>query len=95
MSLFEKYFNRSLDEQNIAGPGGAFGGELQGGQGQGGSVGNSDWYAPGDARTPHSVFSGHTKSKKKKKGLKEKKRTKLIIRPRQGLLFMPHGRSTM
>ena len=55
-SIFEKYFLKVLDEQNVAGPGGAFGGDLQGGDGKGGSVGNDDFYARGDARWPKSLF---------------------------------------
>ena len=51
-SLFEKYFLKCLDEQNIAGPGGVFGPDLQGGEGQGGSLKVSDWYAKGDTRIP-------------------------------------------
>jgi hypothetical protein len=69
-SLFEKYFIKVLDESNIAGPGGAFGGNLQGGQGKGGSVGNSDWYAAGDARIPTSIYGKVIR----RPGIKKKKR---------------------
>ena len=44
-------------------------GVLGGGPGTGGSVGNSDTYAPGDARVPKSLF-GSCKCGKKKKGCK-------------------------
>ena len=56
-SIFEKYFLKSLDESNIAGPGGVFGGTLQGGEGQGGALNNTDWYAPGDTRRPNIIGS--------------------------------------
>jgi|18_taG_2_1085343.scaffolds.fasta_scaffold280856_2 hypothetical protein len=59
-SIFEKYFLKVLDESNMAGPGGVFGGELQGGEGQGGALNNTDWYAPDDTRRP-SIFGGVTR----------------------------------
>tara|TARA_Y100000310_G_scaffold217666_1_gene218724 strand:- start:376 stop:618 length:243 start_codon:yes stop_codon:yes gene_type:complete len=64
-SLFKKYFMRCLDESNVAGPGGVFGADLQGGEGHGGSLTVSDWYAKGDARTPFALGAKKGKGKKK------------------------------
>ena len=71
-SLFEKYFIRVLDESNTAGGGGVFGGSLQSGEGKGGAFHNTDWYASGDSRTPHSIFSGAIR----RPGLKKKRKKK-------------------
>lgn len=50
MKLFEKAFNRKLNEDNIAGAGGVFGDTDS--MGHGGAVGNTDFYAKGDNRIP-------------------------------------------
>ena len=50
--LLENQENWCLTEANTAAGGGVFGGTLQGAPGQGGAVGNSDFYAGGDARLP-------------------------------------------
>ena len=54
-----------LYEEMISGIGGAFG-DL-GGEEHGGDVGNTDWYATGDARMPKALGAKRVKSKKKKK----------------------------
>ena len=54
-SLFAKYFMKCLDESNIAGPGGVFGTDLQGGEGHGGALKMTDWYAKGDTRIPTAI----------------------------------------
>lgn len=77
-SLFEKYFLQCLDEQNIAGPGGVFGSTFQGGEGQGGSLKVSDWYAKGDARVPFALGA--------KKGKNKKQKTPVIRRTKPGPL---------
>ena len=41
--------------------------------GHGGDVGNTDWYAPGDARVPKILGSVQTRNGKLKKGKKKKK----------------------
>ena len=68
MTLFEKYFSQILQEDNITGGGGVWGG--------GDSIGqptpfSSDFYAPGDAR---NIFGAGQASKKKSKKRKSKKR---------------------
>ena len=50
--LLENQENWCLTEANTAADGGVFGASLQGDPGQGGAVGNSDFYAGGDARLP-------------------------------------------
>ena len=71
--IFKKYFNKHLmAEFNVASAGGAFGGNTDIGS-HGGAVGNSDWYAPGDARIP-GVLGADDKPEKKKK--KKRKKTK-------------------
>ena len=80
-SLFEKYFLKCLDESNMAGPGGVFGANLQGGSGQGGALTTSDWYAKGDTRIPFAI--GAKKSGKKKK---KKEKTPIIRRTKPGPL---------
>lgn len=69
-SIFERKFLRCLEEMDT-------GSVLGGSEGlEGGSVGNTDSYAPGDNRIPISIFSGVvkrdgiTKCKKCKKGKK-------------------------
>lgn len=66
MSLFEKYFYKKLNEDNVAGSGGVFGATSSHG---GAFPGGSDWWASGDARLP--VFLGAKKKKSKKKKTKE------------------------
>jgi hypothetical protein len=64
MSKFDK-----LVEAMLAGVGGTFGQTSD----TGGSIGNQDTYAPGDARIPHSIYGGVVtrnglrKNKKKKR----------------------------
>jgi hypothetical protein len=68
---FRREFFKLLGEDNTAG------GALGGSAGlEGGSIGNTDTYAPGDSRIPKSIFGGTltragvTKCKKCKKGKK-------------------------
>jgi len=69
--LFEKIFYNILNETMSAGSGGVFGGGSS--TGHGGEVGNSDFYASGDARLPKIL--GATKKKKRKKRKKRKKKS--------------------
>lgn len=62
-----KYYTKliSLEKQlkkenNMAGPGGVFGGTTA----HGGDVGTTDWYAPGDIRIPTGPKKGKKKNKK-------------------------------
>jgi hypothetical protein len=71
MDMFERKFFKVLKEEMTASS------ALGGSEGlEGGSVGNTDSYAPGDNRIPKSIFggaltrSGITKCKKCKKGKK-------------------------
>lgn len=62
-------FKNFLREMNVSGAGGVFG---VGSSGEfGGSVGNSDFYAPGDTRVPQVLGAysrkGKLKSRKKRK----------------------------
>ena len=72
---------KTIKEMNVAGgPGGMFG---YGGGGAdigsyGGSVGNADFYAPGDARIPKILGMGTTKSSSKK-GKKKKRKGSIPI----------------
>ena len=50
--LLENQERWCLTEANLGSDGGVFGSSLQGTPGQGGAVGNSDFYANGDARLP-------------------------------------------
>ncbi|MCP3684336.1 MAG: hypothetical protein GY861_16785, partial [bacterium] len=50
--LLENQERWCITEANVAADGGVFGASLQGSPGQGGAVGNSDFYAQGDARLP-------------------------------------------
>jgi len=50
--LLENQEQWCLREANVAGEAGVFGTALQGAPGQGGNVGNNDFYAGGDARLP-------------------------------------------
>tara|TARA_R110000822_G_scaffold1158_1_gene5177 strand:- start:4984 stop:5298 length:315 start_codon:yes stop_codon:yes gene_type:complete len=73
VNIIEQLACEVLEENNTAGSGGVFGLSAEIGQ-HGGDVGNSDWYAPGDAR---NLFgSGEKKKKKKKKSVKGRKKTK-------------------
>ena len=72
-SKFDNLFKKLLDENNFAGPGGAFGGDLQGGEGQGGAFKMTDWWAPNDCRIPNIIG--------KKKKIKEEK-VPIIKRPK-------------
>jgi hypothetical protein len=64
-----KTFKDFVNEVNMAGAGGVFGDAPS--MGYGGAVGNSDFYAPGDARIPKvmGIFrrAGMAKRKKKRK----------------------------
>lgn len=62
MKSFEKIFYNKLLESMAAGAGGVFGDT--GSMGHGGDLGNTDFYAPGDARI---VKGGRKKHKKKNK----------------------------
>lgn len=62
MKSFEKIFYTKLLEDMAAGAGGVFGDTAS--MGHGGDFGNTDFYAPGDARIPKG---GKKKQKKKKK----------------------------
>ena len=71
MNRFEREFNRILHEDMTAGD------VVGSSEGlEGGSVGNTDSYAPGDQRVPTSIFGGaltrggKVKCKKCKKGKK-------------------------
>lgn len=76
MSLFKKYFEHVLNEDNVAGPGGAFGDTSSTG---GMFPGGSDSYAPGDARIPTFLGSKSTKRRKKRKKRRSKKTKKESI----------------
>lgn len=64
-NLFAEEFKKLLAEEMVAGT--VFG--LGAATNRGGSVGNSDWYAPGDTRIPSAL------------GSKRKKRSKVQRRP--------------
>ena len=71
MSRFEREFNKILQEDMMSAD------VVGGSEGlEGGSVGNTDSYAPGDQRVPKSIFGGAltrggiTKCKKCKNGKK-------------------------
>ena len=71
MSRFEREFNKILQEDMMSAD------VVGGSEGlEGGSIGNTDSYAPGDQRVPKSIFGGTltragiTKCKKCKKGKK-------------------------
>ena len=61
---FDKLFKKLLAENNFAGPGGAFGDNLQGGAGQGSAVKMTDWFAPGDMRIPKIIKRKQVKEEK-------------------------------
>lgn len=65
MKLFEKQFIKHLTENNAAGAGGVFGDA--GSMGFGGAIHSSDFYAPGDMRTPLGGKKGPKKTRKKQK----------------------------
>ena len=62
MLLYKQIFIRCLNEDNVAGPGGALG------------TWTTGEYAEGDARIPHVLGAKKIKSKKKKKKKKSKNR---------------------
>lgn len=78
MGLFKKAFFSHLDESNTAAAGGVFGDTDS--MGHGGALYASDFYAPGDHRTP----TGPKKQNKKKKKKESKKNKNGAIEP-----FMP------
>lgn len=80
---FKTYFI----ETTVSGAGGAFGGSSDIGT-HGGQVGNSDWYAPGDARNLFGAIEGKPTKKKKKT-----KKVKSVIMPVQRRVF-PESFST-
>jgi hypothetical protein len=86
-SLFEKVFYNLLHEDMSAGAGGVFGGGSS--MGHGGAVGNSDFYAPGDARLPTILGSKKKRRKSKKKRKKTRKSKKKmeedIVIPKTGI----------
>jgi len=65
MNFYENRFKQLLDEDMTAGAGGVFGDAPS--MGHGGSVGNTDFYAPDDMRIPKG---GKKRSRKKKKSKK-------------------------
>lgn len=67
MKFFERHFKQLLDEDMTAGAGGVFGDAPS--MGHGGAVGNTDFYATGDMRTPKG---GKKKARKRKKNKKTK-----------------------
>ena len=67
-----------LLEVSMASAGGVFGPSAEIGA-HGGAVGNSDWYATGDARIPKVIGIGST-HKKFKKGKKSKKNIIPVIK---------------
>lgn len=72
MKLFESSFYRQLSETNAAGAGGVFGDA--GSMGFGGAMTPAtDFYAPGDMRTPMGGKKQAKKSKKQRKAAKPKK----------------------
>ena len=77
MITFREYV-KLIREDNVAAGGGVFGDGPS--FGHGGAVGNSDFYAPGDARIPFALgyFSrqGKLRKKKRKKKRKTRKRKK-------------------
>jgi len=62
MIIKSKTFRQFITEMNTAGEGGVFGPGITS---NGGAVGNSDFYAPGDSRVPFAL--GAKKVGKKKK----------------------------
>lgn len=60
-----KTFKQFIAEINAAGAGGVFGNAPS--MGHGGSVGNTDFYAPGDSRIPTVLGAKKTRKAKKKK----------------------------
>lgn len=70
MLSFKTRFFKVVQEDNLAGSGGVFGDF----GGHGGDVGNSDWYAPDDARNFFGWGGGviHRRRKKRKKSRKRK-----------------------
>jgi hypothetical protein len=73
MSLFSKYFNKTLHEDVGVTSAGAFG---SGGETGGMFPGGMDSYAPGDARIPDILGSKKKKIKKKKRKSKKNKKKK-------------------
>lgn len=73
MITFREYVDL-IREDNVAAGGGVFGDGPS--FGHGGAVGNSDFYAPGDARIPFALgyFSRQSKLRKKKRKKKRKTR---------------------
>jgi hypothetical protein len=65
---FEYYFNLLVNEDNIAGSGGALGTS-----GSPGVEASTDWYAPNDSRLPY-VIGTFKRGKTKNKGLKKRKK---------------------
>jgi hypothetical protein len=68
-----KSFKQYITELNTAGAGGVFGDAPS--MGHGGSVGNKDFYAPGDARIPYIIGSTKIKGKKNKTKFPIQRRT--------------------
>lgn len=62
MKTFKQFIQEDIGAGNAAGAGGVFGNASS--MGHGGSVGNTDFYAPDDSRIP--VALGAKKGKKKK-----------------------------
>ena len=64
MKTFKQFVQEDIGAGNAAGAGGVFGDAPS--MGHGGAVGNSDFYAPGDARVPFALGAKRIKGKKKK-----------------------------
>lgn len=73
MSLFSKYFNKTLHEDVGVTSAGAFG---AGGETGGMFPGGMDSYAPGDARIPDILGSKKKKIRKKKRKSRKNKKKK-------------------
>lgn len=78
-NTFEELIRKMLTKENMtsAGAGSVFGDSPEIGA-HGGQVGNSDWYAPGDAR---NIIGGNIQADSNKKGKKKKKAKKTGIMP--------------
>ena len=74
MNLFELEFKRVLEEDMAAGDGGVFGGGDS--FGHGGAFGTTDFYAPGDYRTPMYLGAVVRRRKPKRKKATKRRATK-------------------
>ena len=85
MSLYTHIFLKRLNEDNVAGPGGALG------------TWNTGEYADGDARIPHVLGAKKIKSAKKKKKKNKKRKIDMSVsaafpaQTRGGSIFSGQG----